>query len=485
MKDQGFTIGVARFVMETTTFSPRRTGIKHWEHHGPPIKGEKVLQANEYIKGFRKGSQEVGDLDLVGAYSPRRPAGGSAGGWVTEEAFSKYCSGIVDDLTSIDSLDGVYLSLHGAMAVDGVDRPEAELVTRVREAIGKLPIYVTLDLHANVDQSLSDVADAVLIVKRYPHYDKRRQGERAARLMARQLRGDFNPTMATRKPPIITPSVLQATADCPAQQIAERARRWEDRKEDVFVSVAFGFAYADVVNAGATVMVITDDDRELAEEIAEDMSTYMWKKRRKFFEKELPNTEEAVRRGLQLVEKGKAPILLADHADRLGTSTHLLQELIDQGARRFGFATLKDKRALGILRSEAKEGDQVEIEVGKDDDPYSGDPVKISGEVEYLDQYKKFDIMAVIKFGDGNRLFLTPELHQVTTPQFFDDLGIDLERDIEIIVLKSRVHFRRGFLETSLVKEAIEVEAPGLGPADLTKLDYKNAPKDLYPLTES
>jgi microcystin degradation protein MlrC len=60
-------------------------------------------------------------------------------------------------------------------------------------------------------------------------------------------------------------------------------------------------------------------------------------------------------------------------------------------------------------------------------------------------------------------------------------LGIKIG-DVDIFVLKSRVHFRRGFYETGLAGAIFEVDAPGWGPADLTVLPYKNIPEDIYPV---
>ncbi len=76
--------------------------------------------------------------------------------------------------------------------------------------------------------------------------------------MIRMIRGDYKPTTATRKPAVITPSVFQGTGVSPAMEMMERARRWENREEDAFVSVFFGFAYADVPDAGACVHVMTN-----------------------------------------------------------------------------------------------------------------------------------------------------------------------------------------------------------------------------------
>ncbi len=91
------------------------------------------------------------------------------------------------------------------------------------------------------------------------------------------------------------------------------------------------------------------------------------------------------------------------------------------------------------------------------------------------------DQVAVIRFGDNNRVILTPVLHQVTDPGLFKPLGIDLSK-LDIIVLKSRVHFWRGFVEDGLAKAVFQVDAPGLGPADVSTIPYRFAPRTLYPI---
>lgn len=475
-------IGVARFSHETCTFCPNPTGIEEWEFYGPPMRGEEVLSAGSYIDGFVDRSMEYGGVELVGIYSPRDARGGSSGSWITTEAFDKYSYGMAEDLRQAGKLDGLFLSLHGAMAVTGVPKPEAELVRRLREAVGDIPIVVTLDLHANEDHELSDAADAVFIIKRYPHYDSGFQGERAARMMIRIIRGEYTATMATRKPGVITPSVFQGTGVSPAMEIMERARRWENREKDAFVSVAFGFAYADVVDAGATVMVITNNDQGLADRIADDMSEYIWRMREEFAGKRLPKTEEGVSLAIAAAREGKTPVVIADHSDRTGNSSHILEELIRQGGSNFCITTISDERAIEQIQLTASVGDRVTVNVGGWADQFAGNPVSINGTVEFLGRYGRFETVAVLKFGDNNRIILTPLLHQVTDTNIFSLLGIPLD-DLDIIILKSRVHFRRGYYENGLAGAIFEVDAPGLGPADLTTINYKNVPKNLYPLT--
>ncbi|MDH4220375.1 MAG: M81 family metallopeptidase [Candidatus Aminicenantes bacterium] len=479
-KEKSIRIAVASFSHETCTFCPKPTTIEDWEYYGPPTRD--IIETDRgYIGGFKTMCEEYGGVNLQGILSPRGARGGSSGSWITEEAFEKYTNGIVKDLEELGPFDGVFLSLHGAMAVTGIPKPEAELVRRVRNVVGDIPIVVTLDLHANEDHELSDAADAVFITKRYPHYDTYLQGERAARVMIQTIRGDYKPIMATRKPGVITPSVFQGTGVSPAMEIMERARRWECQHPGVYVSVAFGFAYADVPDVGATVMVVTNNDQELADRIADDISDYIWRMREVFAGKKLPKTEEGVALAIAAAEAGQTPVVIADHSDRTGGSTYVLEELIRQGANNFCIATLRDEKAIDEIQEKAKVGDKMTIDVGGWTDKYAGNPVQIEGQVEFLGEYQRRGTTIVLLFGENNRVILTPQLTQVTTPDFFDPLGIDVKK-LDIVVLKSRVHFRRGFHETGLAGVIFEVDAPGWGPADLTALPYKNIPKDIYPV---
>jgi microcystin degradation protein MlrC len=480
-KEEAFArIAVARFSHETCTFCPDPTTIEDWEFFGPPTRD--ILDNDRgYIGGFKSLCEEYGGVDLVGILSPRGARGGSSGSWNTEEAFEKFAGGIVNDLKELGPFDGVFLSLHGAMAVTGIPKPEAELTRRVRKAVGDIPIFITLDLHANEDHELSDAADAVFIVKRYPHYDTFLQGERAARVMIKTLRGEYEPVMATRKPGVITPSVFQGTGVSPAMDIMERARRWENQRPGVYVSVAFGFAYADVPDVGATVMVVTNNDQGLADMIADDMSDYIWMHREAFAGKRLPKTEEGVALAVEAARAGKTPVVIADHSDRTGGATHILEELIRQGAENFCIATLRDEKAIDAIKAKAQLGDDVSIDVGGWIDEFAGNPVRIDGNVESMSENQRGSMVIVLVFGKNNQVILTPHLTQVTTPDFFDPLGIDVNK-LDIVVLKSRVHFRRGFHETGLAGAIFEVDAPGWGPADLTALPYQNIPKDIYPV---
>lgn len=489
-------IAVASFSHETCTFCPKPTTVEDFERGGV-LHGEDVINAHRgipsYINGFMRAAEEAGDIELVGILAASRAWGGSSGSWLTRECFDRYSHGIAEGLRKAGRLDGVLLALHGAMAAEGCPRPEAEIVRRARAAVGRIPIMVTLDLHANEDHELTEAADAVFILKTYPHVDSEQIGLKAARCMIETVRGDFKPTMAVRKPGVITPSVFQGTDDHPAREIMDRARGWEEGEEAAYcVSVAFGFAYADVPDAGATVIAVTNGDRRLAERIVQDVSDYIWSLREPFAGKRLPKTREGVAEAIRAAEEGRTPAVIADHSDRTGDSTHILRELMAQGARNFAVATIADERAIMEIQRKTKVGDSVTVEVGGYATELSGAPARVTGEVEYLGECEYvhngpmsrgarvgLGTVAVLGLGDNNHVILSPTLHQVVDDAIFPAVGLSLDR-LDIIAIKSRVHFRAFYDDAA--GAIIQVDAPGLGPADLTQLEYRNLPEDIYPI---
>jgi microcystin degradation protein MlrC len=488
-------IAVASFSHETCTFCPRPTTVEAFEAGGV-LHGEEVLEyargIPSYINGFIKAADEEDDVELVGVLAASRSRGGSSGSWLTEECFDKYSNGIADGFREAGEVDGVLLALHGAMAATGYPKPEAEIVRRARAAVGDAPIMVTLDLHANEDNELTDAADGVFILKTYPHVDSEEIGYTAARCMIETLRGRFKPTMATKKPGVMTPSVYQGTGESPAKEIMDRAREWERREEGCYcVSVAFGFAYADVPDVGATVIAVTDDDVALAERIAEDVSGYIWSLREPFAVKKLPKTREAVTESIKLAKAGETPVIVADHSDRMGDSTHVLKELIRQGATDFCVATISDEAAIEKL-GKSRVGDTVQVKVGGHADRYSGEPVEIRGTLEYLGDCsfvltgpmshgdtRRLGVSAVLGFGENNHVILTPTLHQVLDDAIFPAVGLSLD-DLDIVAIKSRVHFRAFYNDAA--GSIVVVDAPGLGPADLSQHKYMNIPENIYPV---
>ncbi len=480
--DQTVRIGIARFAMETCTFCPRVTDVAEFEYYGPPHEGDAVLEQGGAIAGFIHAAGEYRDVEVVGVYAVREPLGGSMGSWVTQRAFDKYTSEIVNRLSEIPDLDAVYLPLHGAMAVAGISRPEAEFVRRIKEKLGDIPIAVTMDLHANEDAELADYADIVLIVKRFPHYDFKLMGGRAARLLVRTVRGEYEPVLEVRRPNLAFATVYGGTHQGLPRDMMERARRWENRHLDTFVSVAMGFPFADVPDMGMSIFVQTNGDRALATQIADDMNEYIRVNRRSF-EYDIPKLIPGVDEGLGYLEAGIRPVVLANLSDRLGDATHILGELIARGQSNFVVGTISDEQAIETIKQGYEVGDTIDISIGGHTSVLAGRPVAIRGEVTYIGTYvlggdAESDLVA-LRFGDNNWVLLTPTRFQVRTRAILDHAGVPVN-GMDLFVVKSRNHFRRGFMETGLAKKAVVIDAPGHGPADIGQLPFENLPDGTY-----
>ncbi|MGE5560711.1 MAG: M81 family metallopeptidase [Chloroflexota bacterium] len=484
-------IAIAGFADETCTFCKEPTTVELFE---PATKrGQAVIDANRgiptYINGYIRALEAAG-AEIVPLVEADRVAGGFTS-WLTTDCFDRYANEIAERLRTAGPLDGVLLALHGALAVTGVPRPEAEIVRRARAAVGNTPIMVTLDLHANEDEALCEVADAVFVLKTYPHVDAVETGEAAARCMVATVRGQLRPTMACRKPGILSASIYQASAYHPMKDIYDRCRDWERRPGVICVSVAPGYAYADVVDAGMTVFAVTDNNQALAEQIAQEISDFAWSLRDSFAAP-LPDAREATALAMRLVAEGKGPVVIADGADRIGDSTHMLRELLAQGARNWGIPGITDPQAAARLEADHKVGDTVTLKIGGWYDEHSGEPVEVTGRIEFIGRpvYKLIGpmgrgatvhdkLVVSLDLGDNRHVVVSERMRGANDAAGFTAVGIDYTK-LDIIILKDRVH-HRAFWD-SVAQSDIRTSVPGQGPSDLRLLHYDNVPDDVFPI---
>jgi microcystin degradation protein MlrC len=479
MNNPSIRIGVLHFSHETVTFLKNDTTLDDFIYPGSPAKGEALLKFDpkSYMGGFVKMAREFDGVELVGIESPLWPKTYMGSGWVTQEAYETFVGKMIAEIRGEKPFDGIYLCLHGAMAVRGIARPEAELARRVRKAVGaKAFIVATFDLHGNEDDEFLKHADMGFAVKYFPHYDGYLQGERAARTLVRAIRGDYKPAHVTLKIPIISPTVLQWTGGSPWMDLMQRALIWEAREPDVYVNVFFGFPFADVPDVGMTVQVLTNGNSELAASISRDMAETAWRQRKALLTSTKVHTiPEGVVLAKQAVERGETPVVLADHSDRSGYATWLLQEIIAQNLSNTLIATIADAKTTAKLKAQgAKAGDAFDMEIGGLVDESAGQPVRIQGTIlNAVEGHGQFWVC--IKFGRDNVLILSTYLVQIMEPFSLKNLGLDISA-FQIMAIKSRVHFRRGFYDNGFAKTILLVEPtePFLGTVRLDKLPYEN-----------
>jgi microcystin degradation protein MlrC len=478
-------IAVLHFAHETVTFLKNDTTLDDFIYPGSPARGEALLESDpkSYMGGFVKMAREFDGVELVGIESPLWPKTYMGSGWVTEEAYETFVGKMIAEIKADQPFDGVYLCLHGAMAVRGVPRPEAELARRVREAVGpKAFIAATFDPHGNEDEQFLKYADMAFAVKYFPHYDGYLQGERAARTLVRAIRGDYKPAHATLKVPIISPTVLQWTGASPWMDLVQLALVWEARQVDVYVNVFFGFPFADVPDVGMTIQVLTNGNPELATRVSRDIAGTAWRQRKALLTStKVHAIADGVALAKQAVARGETPVVLADYSDRSGYATWLLQEIVAQDLSDTLIATIADAKATSKLKAQgAKAGDVFDMEIGGLADESAGEPVRIQGTIiNAVEGHGQFWVC--IKFGRGNVLILSTYLVQVMEPFSLKALVPDIDA-FKAMAIKSRVHFRRGFHDNGFAKTILLVEPtqPFLGTVHLDALPYENFELKLF-----
>ena len=158
--------------------------------------------------------------------------------------------------------------------------------------------------------------------------------------------------------------------------------------------------------------------------------------------------------------------------------------MVEQGLSKVLIATIRDERVIrALMQGNAQTGEPFSMEVGGFAGPASGTPVQIDGVITYFGKGLGYDRVAIVEFADHNSLIITPALDQVILLEELD-FGSLPYASFNTYVVKSRVHFRRGFDETGFAKTIIIVEAPGsfIGTTRLDALLYRNIKlTDYYP----
>src|ERR687897_2326062 len=273
-----FRVAAAQIAHETSVFSAVKTDLAAFEasgvHLGPAVI-ETARETNSEFCGFITGAEAQG-FELV----PLLAVWATPSGLVTTEAIEHLTRLLGDGLRRAmeeGPLDGILLALHGAMVTEIDDDGDGYVLQNVREIVGPdVPVVATLDLHANISPRMVELADVLIGYDTYPHIDMAERAEEASAVLSRLMRREIRPTAALRKPPMLPTSQRMTTGRMPMRALIERAHRIEEDLRVIDVTVAGGFPLGANQDAGFGVVVTTNDDPDLAAELANDLATEAW-----------------------------------------------------------------------------------------------------------------------------------------------------------------------------------------------------------------
>jgi len=487
------TGGIAQ---ETNTFQWEPTTLADFEKGSSFIdRGNQILElagTNLIYGGIISRAQAEG-VDLV----PTTYGRAVPGGRVSREAFETLRDEIVAGLRGAMPVDGVMLGIHGAMALEHLDDGEGPLITAIREVVGPdIPIVAPLDLHTNLSDEMMEEATAFVGYKEYPHIDMAETGAQAMDILIRTIRGEIQPTMAHVRLPLIAPNQSMVTTwQSPLKIAIDRARELEQQPGVLAATVLGGFPFADVPFAGVATIVVTDNDRALAQRLANELASICWDRRDDF---EIHPTPVADAISEALAGEQGSVYVLADISDSgasgtAGDGTVALRGLLDAQARSAALAQIMDAEAVATC-IQAGVGATVSLVVGGKHDGLHGDPVPVTGKVRLIHEgpFPMSGVMGrgtwasrgrtvVLEVGgrDGIELQLTELRGHPNDLNFFRAFGIE-PTERRILVLKSAAHFRAAF--EPIATKVIEIEAPGISSPNLHSFDYTRLRRPIYPL---
>ena len=422
---------------------------------------------------------------------PTLMAWGMPLGPLTTETFETLVGELSARLEACRPLDGVLLSLHGAMVTEDHADADGEILARVRHSIGSsVPLVVTVDYHANLTEKMVGLANVIVGYDTYPHIDQRERGLEAGEILHRVLTHGLRPRMWLARRPLLPNILRQLTERPPMADAISLAHEFERRPEIVSVSVAAGFPYSDVPEAGFTVLAVSDGEVGPAKETAESIAQAMWQRRNEF-QVVVPGVEDAVR---EAVSESAGLTILVDVGDNLGggapgDGTFLLAELLKQRAQK-ALVLLPDPEAVATCIA-AGVRQSVRLQVGGKTDPLHGSPVEVEGTVRTLSSgiFRNIGPMrdgivddqgrtAVIDCS-GVTVVLTERRMFMWNLEQLRSLGIEPTR-LGIVVVKAAIAYRAAYVP--IAQKIIEVDTPGICAANVQRFTYTRLKRPIFPL---
>ncbi len=376
------------------------------------------------------------DFDVE--FCPTMHARALPGGPIDRSTYDTFKADFLDRLAACGSLDGLYLALHGAATVDGLDDAEADFVRAARSIVGPdCLISASYDLHGNLSQPIVDELDMFSAYRTAPHIDVEQTMRRSVEMLVESLRTGTCPHVVWCPIPVLLPGEKTATTDEPARSLYARLPDVDDRAGIWDASLLVGYVWADQARATAAAVVTgTQEDAMVA--AASELAEAYWAARSDFcFGVETGPLDRCLDRVRHMETQ---PTILADSGDNptagaIGDRADVLVALIESGAQGVIVAGITDEPAVEQAY-QAGIGQTIVAQIGASVHPASGPQVRVKAEVLFLsDAEIAGDREAVLKI-EGIRLVVSAKRRPYHYIADFERLNLD-PRDTAVLVVKS------------------------------------------------
>ncbi len=450
---------------ESSTFNPVPTMVDDFD----VLRGDALRQDARY-------SFLDAYLDNGAEFLPLLHAAALPGGPVTRSAYEALKAEFLIRLEALGPVEGLYLDMHGAMNVWGLDDAEGDWIAAARARVGlECLIVASYDLHGNVSERVVRALDGFSAFRTAPHIDVIETKERACTLLISALRGGYRPQLVWLPIPVVLPGEMTSTGDEPARSLYESLPDLDALGGVLDASLLVGYVWADESRAQASV-VLTGTDAAVLRREAVGLAGRYWDARRAF--------GFGVRAGSLaqclgwVAELNAYPVVLSDSGDNptgggVGDTTFVLAEILKRRLEGVVVAGIADAPATDACYA-AGVGATLELSVGATLDPVTSHPLTVRARVVYLHPAEihpaktRGDRQAVVNV-EGVKVVLTARRRPYHYPADIERLGIDLS-ETRLLVVKS------GYLTAELTRAAAHTLlalTPGTVSQELSGLEYK------------
>ena len=474
-----------QFQQEVSSFNPALTSYGDFEI----AHGAAMLDAYAGTNTFLAGALQALDAATGVTVVPVISATACSGGEVAPDTLSRLMDEILAAVRTAaeDPVDGVLFLLHGAMASAPELDPEGALLDSVRSIVGPDTVFaMSLDLHGILTARMIAACPLLAALRTYPHVDFVDTGRRAAELLLHGLRTHHRPVAARLRVPMLVRGDQCITDTGIYGRYVDKAAALEQRPGILSASVLIGNPFTDVPELCTQVVVVAEEDAELARRGVLELADGLFNERSQM-QADLVSVEEAVSGALA----ADGPILFVDAADApssgaSGDSNHLIAALREAGYDGTVLAPLVDPPTVQLAHQAGVGGRATFSLGGARDSRFT--PIHWEADVAIVRDGPypmeswgiEDDAGPTAKLQSGQTTIVA-----ATRPvQLFDRSlflahGAD-PRDFDLVIVKSP-HCQPHFFD-DWAKHRFNVDAPGATSANLKSLGHTRCQRPIYPL---
>ena len=467
-------IAIAGIATESSSFSPFLTRYEDFKLR----RAEEIcsLELYPFLESL------PADVELL----PLLQARAIPGGRVEASAYARLKAEFLERLEQALPLDGLYLDMHGAMMVEGLDDAEGDWYAAARACVGdRCLIAASYDLHGNLSPRITATLDLLSAYRTAPHIDVVETKTRTFSLLYQCLRQQLRPTLLWLPIPALLPGERSSTEVEPARSLYAALDQAHNIPGVLDASLLVGYVWADEPRMCASAVVIAEPPASAAAQAyLQQLGESYWQARQQcdFIMPAASITTSLQRiQDAQLHALNKHPVVLSDSGDNptaggVGDRVDVLRALQDFPALRPALVVGIADPAATAACYQAGVGADISLSVGAALAPQQAEALQLRGQVRQLADAEGQEQQAVLH-SDGIDIVLCGRRRPFHYLADFRLLGLEPQHYALIVV-------KMGYLVPEirqLASSSYLALSPGAVDQDVAALPYQRRPRPLYP----